>query len=451
MKKAKFYNVIFDTNRESFDLVDQDLIEHHENNVLNQNNFSQFYFSKEFFSQVAESQGYDLSYHSIDLRDVISHDPSDENVYYFIHDSLWFTLTNENKIKIFADRNVVLHQMHEPVMYGFTYMHIGCKIGPWSKLLTVEKCRQRNPVDKSVVSKLKKMTVIIDNASRELRKAYPYVKFCHTRFWLMEAMQHFVPKNVKGAHLYLDMDLSNYEDFISTNNLSFHNKPKNFQFLVGNPGKIHRADLVYRLYKSGAAEKGSISSLDRTTNLHNIIYAQYNFIDYDTVLPEYLSAAEGDTEKTAKESFSPDRFINPDWLKNYKVWVAAESVFTMDERVSNQMQFEEEMPPTIDCLQLTEKTFKPLAYGMPFLVSGAQGTLSMIEDLGFNSYIDVFGNYEGSDFRETNQNISEIVNCLDGYNEQMIADIAVSNYEHMLDYNQSLRSDCLNMLISILE
>ena len=45
-----------------------------------------------------------------------------------------------------------------------------------------------------------------------------------------------------------------------------------------------------------------------------------------------------------------------------------------------------------------------------FLVNGAYGTLEYIEDLGFKSYRDVFGDYiVENDSKKTNDNIIEIV------------------------------------------
>jgi hypothetical protein len=39
---------------------------------------------------------------------------------------------------------------------------------------------------------------------------------------------------------------------------------------------------------------------------------------------------------------------------------------------------------------LTEKTMKPLAYGHPFLVFCSAGTLSILKDLGFETFDDIF-------------------------------------------------------------
>ena len=67
----------------------------------------------------------------------------------------------------------------------------------------------------------------------------------------------------------------------------------------------------------------------------------------------------------------------------------------------------------IPITQITEKTFKSIRYGMSFLSHGTVHTLNALEDMGYNTYKEIFGNYIDDDYKTTNDNIVEIIKKID--------------------------------------
>ena len=73
---------------------------------------------------------------------------------------------------------------------------------------------------------------------------------------------------------------------------------------------------------------------------------------------------------------------------------------------------------------------------MPFIINGAYGSLEYLEDMGFKTYRDVFGDYiVKDDFRKTNENIIEILKDLHPYIKDKvdyITSCALHNWNRLL-------------------
>lgn len=72
---------------------------------------------------------------------------------------------------------------------------------------------------------------------------------------------------------------------------------------------------------------------------------------------------------------SHQRYLNPDWYNDTCFSLVAESKVS---RTSDEM------------LQITEKTFKPIAFRHPFLVWGEMGILQLLKKLGFETFDNLF-------------------------------------------------------------
>ena len=72
------------------------------------------------------------------------------------------------------------------------------------------------------------------------------------------------------------------------------------------------------------------------------------------------------------DNFLKDRFIAKEWLWNTKLWVAHETHCTYEGQESEYVN-----------APITEKTWKPIAFGMPFVINCNIQQLERIEELGF--------------------------------------------------------------------
>jgi hypothetical protein len=109
--------------------------------------------------------------------------------------------------------------------------------------------------------------------------------------------------------------------------------------------------------------------------------------------------------------------MEKEWIEQSNFWVSMETWYKGDfDPVS----------------QLTEKTYKPMAVGMPFVISGGGSELDALTELGFENFIDVFGDYRGNTFQETNDNIIKIISDPSRYDRQTLT-------AHCIHNNQRLR------------
>jgi hypothetical protein len=81
---------------------------------------------------------------------------------------------------------------------------------------------------------------------------------------------------------------------------------------------------------------------------------------------------------------------------------------------------------------LTEKTFKPIALGMPFVMVGTQGSLKYLRSYGFRTFGDLWDESyddEPDDSRRI-EKIAQLLKQLEGSDRQAIFDSAQEIIEH---------------------
>ena len=120
-----------------------------------------------------------------------------------------------------------------------------------------------------------------------------------------------------------------------------------------------------------------------------------------------------------------DRFIAEQWTRNSQVWVSMETHVSVDTPVTE----------TNICSSLTEKTWKPIMLGMPFLMNNHPDCISYLEDMGFNAFTEVFGNYIDVDYVKTNKNIVHILENFEDYDITKIQDICRKNFERFCEHD----------------
>ena len=327
------------------------------------------------------------------LDDIVNYD-FDDSYYFEIPMSLWYIL--KNRKKLFAGKNVIISQPRECFFIG-----LKC-----DQLIFPNNILQ----DVTVLSDLdvcRSATVVWDNIDARNNKRFPNINWIPSNNWLPE---------YSSSQYRLMPNAYELRENIRKNVL--HQKKHNFVALLGKP-KNHRIDFAQRVVDN---------------NMHNDNEIGTNILDEHD---DYMGLVLKYEEKTNLGN-SFDRNMSPEWISDCKVWVSMETVYNDCEISDDSLCFS----------QLTEKTFKAMAYGMPFLLNGGYGIFEYIERLGFKTFTDVFGNYAGATYQETNNNIINILKKIDSYDLGIIADHCEHNHDTLMSWTTH---KTLSLLLSNLE
>lgn len=307
----------------------------------------------------------------------------DDSHYFEIPMSLWYIL--KDRRKLFAGKNVIISQPAECFFVGLKcdQLYYPSLIKEDLKVLTdLEVCRSAS--------------VVWDNIDPRNAERFPNINWIPGNLWLPEyahAQSRLMPNPV--------MHRKNIRERV------LKQKKHNFVALLGKT-KQHRVDFAKKVIEQ---------------NLHLDNEVGTNFIeeheDYIQLNLKY--------ERTGDFDYHMDREMQPEWINDCRVWISLETAFNDHEIPAEELQF----------AQLTEKTFKPMAYGMPYLLNGGYGIFEYIEELGFKTFKDVFGDYTGSTYMETNDNILKILQNLDAYDWNLIADHCEHNYDVLMTWTKN--------------
>lgn len=169
-------------------------------------------------------------------------------------------------------------------------------------------------------------------------------------------------------------------------------KPKQYIALLGRE-KPHRTDFYKKI--SASEVDGYVGGFE-----------DYGRIEFDD--PQYY-----------KDFYLKDRYLAKEWFTNTEVWVSHETQYIWKG-----------MDPDAMSSPLTEKVWKPIAFGMPFLLNSSQDCLDRVNEMGFNNFTEVFGNYHTDDFTTTNDNIIDILKNYKSFDIEQIKSICLYNYNH---------------------
>jgi hypothetical protein len=245
------------------------------------------------------------------------------------------------------------------------------------------------------VSNTKSFTIVSDNVDPRLAKKFPDINWVHANIWEQEAKtDRLIPEWLEDV---------NIKRFINDN--THNNKKHDFTCLLGKI-KSHRLDMWFKACNSSLVENNIIGSWDK-----------------HIINPKYES----------NPSQRNDRDVKQQWVTQSKLWVSMETFPDVDSEL---------YPIT----QITEKTFKPILYGMPFVINGSRYILDALRDMGYNPYTEIFGDYISKDWAETNDNIIHIIKNIDTYDWDRILQIALYNYKTLSEkkqdvYRQNLMED----------
>ena len=254
-------------------------------------------------------------------------------------------------------------------------------------------------------------------------------------------IEFFLLHELQGNKTYSDNDerskliFKNFEPDIFYNN----KKPKKF-LCLNNYMKDHRIWFINYLNENNLLDYGIVSarfSLDSSkpfynhgvqkfgsySSLNNVFTNTFNDHSFDmekyNSLNEVLPLIVDDDLIDNKHAINPDmfsdhinnnnyefrdRWVNWEWYANTKFTIVPESSFTPD-LISQPGIFRQYIPDHNDNIYydkapndigfLTEKTFKPIMYGHPFILITHPGALDRLHQLGFETFPEWFDeNYD---------------------------------------------------------
>jgi len=358
-------------------------------------------------------------YSTILLTELLGNiDHNDTNAIYELSDIDWHLLKDHHKEKFVKDRNILISNSNEAFLYGLQFT-------------SSYHLQERTTIDVNNdffnMSELaSKFIVVWDNFDTTWNKKYPHINFVRTDSFLLEAIAHVDNvtdrwiKDVNGTVTNTSKTKGGsfrdyapwiekiynfrvgYEQFIEKNLSNINDKKHDFVCLFGFQ-KPHREDLWNKMQVENMQEFNIVGSYDK--RFQNALY----------------EPTDTNTFVRNSKVITNDRSIAYEWITDAKVWIANE---TWWEGSNAGLK------------HITEKTYKPIQYGLPFIVNGSYGSLEFLEELGFKSYRDIFGDYiVEDDFIKTNKNIINILKDMNNIidrNEKYLRACALHNWRRLL-------------------
>jgi len=166
----------------------------------------------------------------------------------------------------------------------------------------------------------------------------------------------------------------------------------------------HRLEMLYWIFRLGMT--------DNHISCPSICPAE-NITILDAIQP--LKNRYPDIEKVFKSQPLPLNFKDETDHPMHSCWL---SLF--DQSAESLLYLVTETVATGRRHHLTEKTFKPIAMGMPFMIVGTQGSLRYLRSYGFRTFGDLWDeSYDDEpDDHKRIEKIAQVLKMLDGLQEQ---------------------------------
>lgn len=143
--------------------------------------------------------------------------------------------------------------------------------------------------------------------------------------------------------------------------------------LLNRTYKAHRAAIVNDLYKDGYLDNSyfSLQEIREDNEAPDIL------LDYKLPI---LAESEPLTNIDPQGFMQHDSVANYDWILKSKLYVGTESY------MSTEAQFLQQGKSEYPIRFISEKVFKPIAWGMPFVILGNRLSLLKVRQLGFKTF-----------------------------------------------------------------
>jgi hypothetical protein len=176
----------------------------------------------------------------------------------------------------------------------------------------------------------------------------------------------------------------------------------------------HRLEMLYHIFKNGMAHNHiSCPSVCPSENISIL----------DAVKP--LSTKYPDIESVFSAQTLPINFANETDHPMHSCWL---SLF--DQSAESLLYLVTETVATGRRHYLTEKTFKPIALGMPFVIVGTRGSLEYLRSYGFRTFDGIWDeSYDLEDDSIRIERIASLLRSLDELPQQAKQDLFEACYE----------------------
>jgi len=205
----------------------------------------------------------------------------------------------------------------------------------------------------------------------------------------------------------------------------------------------HRLEMLYHIFKN--------HMLDNHISCPAVCPAE-NISIYDAIKP--LAARYPDIESVFAKQQLPINFAGETDHPMHSCWL---SLF--DESADSLLYLVTETVYTGRRHHLTEKTFKPIATGMPFVIVGTRGSLEYLRSYGFRTFDGIWD--ESYDLEQDDVRIKRIASLLRSLDELPVAakqdlfdqaqEVIQHNWNHFYNggFEQILWAELQQMLTSI--
>ena len=204
--------------------------------------------------------------------------------------------------------------------------------------------------------------------------------------------------------------------------------------------RLHRLEMLYYIFKYGMSTNNiSCPAICPAENI-NIL---------DAIKP--LESKYPDIRSVFSSQSLPINFANETDHPMHSCWL---SLF--DESAQSLLYLVTETVATERRLHLTEKTFKPIALGMPFVIVGTRGSLRYLRSYGFRTFGDIWDeDYDDADDDVRIEKIANLLKHLDNLSvsakQEMFKaayDVIEHNWNHF--YNGGFESVLWHELLEML-
>ena len=206
----------------------------------------------------------------------------------------------------------------------------------------------------------------------------------------------------------------------------------------------HRLEMLYHIFKNGM--------LDNHISCPDMCPAE-NISIMDAI--QLLKNKYPDIEQVFSAQSLPINFAGESGHPMHSCWL---SLF--DESAESLLYLVTETVATGKRLHITEKTFKPIAMGMPFVIVGTRGSLKYLQDYGFKTFDGIWDeSYDDADDDVRIERIASLLRSLDELSADAKQDlfdqcmpIIEHNWNHF--YNGGFEAvlwDELNEMINAIE
>jgi hypothetical protein len=245
----------------------------------------------------------------------------------------------------------------------------------------------------------------------------------YKNFYLVTNISNFKHQIVKyGKH---SMNYIHFPHFLMATPIEMMKYVENFDVLenrhtsknflcLNRRMHSHKFKFLKSLWTHGLLEETHWSWVCNYINLND--YASDNFIKYLGVDVDNFSSIQlSDDVLYGTQLDKADQFlytINPKWYYDSKVNVIVESNF------GNRP------------IHITEKTFKPIFLGIPFVIFASKGHLEKLKEIGFDCFQSVIGDY---DCTNEDSVIESSLKLMEKYNSDEVISICKKNQSVLLD------------------